>query len=168
MSDKDERGRWAKKGKEDNKDLVLKKIEEKDRKYSELKKLNFSDPTLSIYLKELIKDGYIEFYEDPKDRRVKWYQIKQESKQKVEAKLLKYDAIRFIESIKDPTYQSKTSEDKKVRASIFVSSVEEPYQKGWQRIVDAQLENCYRLAKKLIPLPTKPGLKIAVIFTKES
>ena len=101
-----------------------------------------------------------------KGRRITIYKLTQE--ERAGAEIRRYDAIKFIESIKDPTYSSKVSEDNKVSASIFVSSVEEPYRKTWEKLADTNAKIWYKSAKRLIPFPTKPGLKIAVVLTMES
>jgi len=108
----DERGVWAKQSRRNKKTTVIKHIKEKQPiKYSELKKLvTVSDPTLSDYLRELIKDKLIESYEDPEDRRIKWYQIRPEKTQQVEATLLKHESTQFIENLQNPLYAERKEE----------------------------------------------------------
>lgn len=180
MTKEDERGHWAKKYREENLNKILKFIKDNGKNqhtsYSDLKKvLPVSDPTLSDYLRELIKQGSIEHAEDPRDRRKKWYLIKQDKKQEVEAKLLKYEAIKFIDSIENPTYFTEKSKRYKLSATIFVPSIEGPLQKAWQIntkfMTKAWLKDLVKDAeeKKLKQiLKAKPGLKVAVVLTAES
>jgi len=102
-----------------------------------------------------------------KGRRTTIYKLTEKDRAIIEIR--RYDAIKFIESIKDPTYSSKASDDHKVRVSIFVSPLGDPHHQGkWQRLADANAKIWYPKAKKLIPFPTKPGLKVAVVLTSES
>jgi len=120
----DERGIWAKQSRRNKKTTVLKYIKEKQPiKYSELKKLvTVSDPTLSDYLRELLKEELIEFYEDPKDRRIKWYKIKPEKNQQVEAKILKHESTQFVENLQNPLFAERKEEieGSTVGVSFFV------------------------------------------------
>lgn len=124
MNNEDSRGHWTKKDKETNKNIILRIIKEREPiTYSEIKNLvSFSDPTLSNYLKELKKEKLIEWYEDPKDSRVKRYRLRQENKQKVEAKLLKHESTQFIESLQNPLYAERKEEieGSTVGVSFFV------------------------------------------------
>jgi predicted ArsR family transcriptional regulator len=107
-----------------------------------------------------------------KGRRTTLYKASEEKNSKAE--ISRYEAVKFIESIKDPTHSTKTRKDNKVRATVFTSSLEDPkYQEKMQKLADTNAKIFLRYAEKLIPdklflFPTKPGLKIAVVLTKES
>ena len=74
---------------------------------------------------ELMKRGQVESYEDSTDRRRTLYRIK--SQEKVEASRGVYLAARFLESLKDPSYLEKPTEEKgyRITMSAFFEGEEE-------------------------------------------
>jgi hypothetical protein len=160
------RGKWAKQDKEKNKTVVLKMIKEKQPIcYSDLKKfVSFADPTLSNYLRELILGGLIEFYEDSKDRRIKWYKIK--AKEKANLHIRKYEAIQFIENLPDPIYSYKRLGKSSV--SAFIGPVSSSIQ---QKVASVAMKGIVALAtseltkRQDILNLLQPGQEVAIIFT---
>lgn len=107
-----------------------------------------------------------------KGRRTTIYKSSEE--ENTRAEIRRYEAIKFIESIEDPTYFRETSMSDKLSATVFVPSIEGPLQKAWQINVDfmtkAWLKGWVREAEQKLKwlLKTKPGLKIAIVLTAES
>jgi len=102
----------------DNLNRLLSSLKQHDElSFGDLKeKVRVSEPTLTEYIKALEKQGRIEHFFKARDRRKRWYRIKPENRQKVEAQLLKYEAIKFIESIHNPVYVFRQKDGKAIAA----------------------------------------------------
>lgn len=123
------------KEREDNLNKLLSLLEQhQELRFRDLKvQIGVSDPTLAEYVKNLENQNKIEAFFKPEDRRNKWYKIKHENREKVEAQIRKYEAIKSIEEtpleILKPKAQgkyidvirmplSKQKQIKKINASI--------------------------------------------------
>jgi DNA-binding MarR family transcriptional regulator len=81
--------------------LLMKYLDqEKELTFKQLKeKLQVSDPTLTEYVKELEKEGWIEHFEKPEDRRNRWYRIPIKNKAKVQFLLDKQLLTDIVDSL---------------------------------------------------------------------
>lgn len=97
---------YKKIGERENKTRLLALLEQHgDLSSSQLKAmLRVSMPTLSNYLSELEGAKKIEATFSSKDRRLKRYKIKPESRERVEAQIRTYEAVKFIEGIPNPVH----------------------------------------------------------------
>ena len=92
------RGNWrAKDAHNQNITKLLELLVKEKLTYKQIKeKMQVSDPTLSDYLKGLEREGKIEHFENPKDRRSKWYHVLPNCKAEVESEIRKMDFINRI------------------------------------------------------------------------
>ena len=128
------RGHWKRLELSENLNKLLSLLKEHgELQYSDLKeKLGVSDPTLTNYIKELEKQGKIEAFFKPEDRRQRWYRIRHESQRLVDAELGKYRTIRFIEGIVDPIYLEEISKDGSKGMSLFSSVPPSENRDDWE------------------------------------
>jgi len=125
-------------------------------------KMGVSEPTLTGYIKTLEGQKKIEPFFKPQDRRQRWYRIKPENRQKVEAQLLKYEAIRFIEGIPNPIYVFEEKDGKAIAAFMSdpgVATLRGFAKRAVQGIVSANLN--FPNFLKLSPVENQ---KIAVVI----
>jgi len=83
-------------------------------------KVGVSEPTLTQYIKISEEQEKIEAFFKLEDRRKRWYRIKAENREKVEAQLGKYEAIGFIERINDPIFEEREIEKGPYKALISI------------------------------------------------
>lgn len=110
-------------------------------------KLGVSSPTLSSYLKELEENGDIEHFFKPKDRRERWYRIKFESREKVEAQLQKYEAIKFIEGMSNPLYTFEQDKSGNKAIAAFISRIDPKSDKLGEKIASQIAKQCVGFLK---------------------
>jgi len=101
-----------------------------------------------------------------KGRRTTLYKLV--NRERSEANLERYYAIKFIEGINDPVYGFQLSKNTKVSTSVFISSVEDPRARKVMQTIAVNTAKEWMRFAKLLSLKTREGLKVAVILTKES
>ena len=145
-----------------NKLLLLLKQHEELTNRDLKEKMGVSDPTLAEYIKTLEKKGRIEHFFKTHDRRKRWYRIKPENRQKVEAQLGKYEAIRFIGSISNPVYTFVEKDGKAIAAFMSdpgAASLRNVAKRAMDAIVSANLK-----FPNLLKLSPAENQKMAVII----
>jgi DNA-binding Lrp family transcriptional regulator len=91
--------------------------------------LRVSEPTLTEYIKTLEdKEKKIEHFFKLGDRKHKWYRIKPQNRQLVEAQLGKYEAITFIENLSKPIYVYEPMPNRKGAVAAFANIPSKPRQ----------------------------------------
>jgi hypothetical protein len=112
---------WERK---DNLSKLLSLLEKhKELTFGGLKEgLSVSEPTLTGYIKTLEdEEEKIEHFFKPGDRKHKWYRVKPQNRQLVEAQLGKYEAITFIESLSKPIYVYEPMPNRKGAVAAFAN-----------------------------------------------
>ncbi len=92
------RGNWkAKDAYNKNINKLLELLLNEELTYKQIKeKMQVSDPTLADYLKGIEKDGKIEHFENPKDRRSKFYRVVPKYRTEVKEGITKMDFVNRI------------------------------------------------------------------------
>jgi len=140
-------------------------------RYQNLKeKTELAKSTLSKYLKELVEEKILERKRELESGE--WpipvsYRIAKKEKSFVEAKVGRYDAVSFIETLESPVY--KSGKKGKITVSAFMSPIEEQYRESAQRKVNGIVGSKSWVWRVLGWQFSKlmPGKKIAVIITME-
>ena len=141
-----------------NKLLALLKTK-KEMTFQQLKEaLGVSDPTLAEYIKTLENQKRIENFLKSPDRRHRWYKIKLESAEEVDAQIGRYEAIKFIEGIQNPLYIYKPSPNGQKAIAAFAQA-DPSLRKPLDMIASAGL--------RFLTAPLRPGQKIAVVLMAE-
>lgn len=129
--------------------------------------IKVSMPVLSTHVKQLEEEGLIENFRDPaKDRRLQYYRIKPESKEKVESHLAKYEAINFIKEIPNPVYYCKT--ERGIAGAVFLSEPPEPKKrKMYEDIAKMGLNPIFLKAIRTGIRGFPSGTKMAIVLMIE-
>ena len=119
-----------------------------------------SQPTLSSHLKQLEKEeGKIERYWNKK-KGGNYYQIKLENREKVEAQIHKYEAIKFIEGIPNPVYYYHPG---KASISAFTSVPQTMNRKEWEGNVKSTVKKMSKLFNFIPSLKTNQKMAIVIM-----
>jgi len=157
---------WKKQEAEINETKILKQIESKDMRFSELQQ-NLSDmspTTLTEHLKKLINRGLISRYWN-EDKKANYYRVDPKSKDQVTGSLGKYEAIKFLRDIHNPMYVYQEKGKMRVAAFSNVPATvnRKEYEKKQKAILSKQ---ALRLLNLFVKTPAA-GNKMALVIMLE-